>query len=162
VKYLKDNDQLKNISACFVDDGGTNWEGGLHVLDSQTQILGAATAPLNGVFWSATDQRFMDVNIRPGRRAGGGIAGGSSDHASFINAGVPGYFWDEVGRADYGFGWHTQNDKIELAIPEYLVQSSTCAAITAYNLACAPTLLPREPLPQKDEKKTEQSADATK
>jgi hypothetical protein len=62
---------------------------------------------------------------------------------SFVEKGVPGFFWDEVGRADYGFGWHTQNDKIGLAIPEYLQQSATCAAITAYNLACAPELLPR-------------------
>src|SRR5262249_54859667 len=127
---------------------------------SQSQIFGAATGPLNGIFWSDTDQRFLDVNIRPGRRAGGGIAGGSSDHASFQMAGVPGFFWDEAGPADYGFGWPTQNDKLELAIPESLVQSSTCAALTAYQLACAPTLLPREPLPQKDDKKSDQSASA--
>lgn len=162
VKYLKENDQLKNISAVFVDDGGTNFEGGLHVLDSQVPLMGAATAPVNGVFWSATDQRFLDVNIQPSRRAGGGIAGGSSDHASFQREKVPGFFWDEVGRADYGYGWHTQNDKIDLAIPEYLMQSSTCAAVTAYNLACAPSLLPREALPQKDEKKVDQSASLAK
>lgn len=153
VKQLKEADKLKNISAVFVDDGGTNFEGGLHILDSQLDIFGAATAPVNGVFWSATDNRFLDVNLQPGRRAGGGMAGGSSDHASFIAEGVPGYFWDEVGRADYPFGWHTQNDKLNLAIPEYLIQSSTCAAITAYNVACAPTLLPREPLPQNEDKK---------
>lgn len=69
---------------------------------------------------------------------------GSSDHASFNAVGVPGFFWDEVGRADYGYGWHTQYDKYEIAIPEYLMQSSTCVAVTAYNLACAETMLPRE------------------
>ncbi len=153
VKMLKEADKLKNISAVFVDDGGTNYEGGLHCIDSQVDFLGAATAPVNGVFWSSTDKRFLDVNIQPGRRMGGGISGGSSDHASFLAEKVPGYFWDEVGRADYGFGWHTQNDKLELAIPEYLIQSSTCAAVTAYNLACAPSLLPREPAPAKEDKK---------
>lgn len=160
VKELKEKDLLKNISAVFVDDGGTNFEGGLQCLDSQVEYLGAATAPINGVFWSSTDQRFLDVNIQPGRRMGGGISGGSSDHASFLAEKVPGYFWDEVGRADYPYGWHTQNDKLDLAIPEYLKQSSTCAAVTAYNLACAPAMLPREPLPQAEEKK-DTSASAT-
>ncbi|MFN0131410.1 MAG: M28 family metallopeptidase [Phycisphaerales bacterium] len=160
VKMLKEKDLLKNISACFVDDGGTNYEGGLQGIDSQVEFLAAATAPVNGVFYSPTDGKWLDVNIRAGRRMGGGMAGGSSDHASFLAAGVPGFFWDEVGRADYGYGWHTQNDKLNLAIPEYLMQSSTCAAVTAYNLACAPSLLPREPLkkPEAETKPEEKPA----
>jgi carboxypeptidase Q len=90
--------------------------------------------------------------VQASRRMGGGISGGSSDHASFLAAGVPGFFWDEVGRADYGYGWHTQHDKLDLAIPEYLIQSSTCSAVTAYNLACAPSLLPRpDPAPAGEE-----------
>src|SRR5687767_124252 len=108
-------------------------------------MLAAATAPVNGHFFDSKDNKPLDVNIQPSERAGGGMAGGSSDHASFLREGIPAFFWDEVGRADYFFGWHTQNDKLELAIPEYLKQSSTCAAITAYNLACAPNMLPREP-----------------
>ena len=51
--------------------------------------------------------------------------------------GVPGFFWDEIGRANYGYGWHTQFDRLDLAIPIYLRQSATATAITAYNLACA-------------------------
>lgn len=151
VRMLKEKDQLKNISACFVDDGGTNYQGGLQGIDSQVDFLAAATAPVNGVFYSPTDGKWLDVNIRAGRRMGGGMAGGSSDHASFLAQGVPGFFWDEVGRADYGYGWHTQHDKLNLAIPEYLIQSATCSAVTAYNLACAPTLLPREPLNKQPE-----------
>ncbi len=161
VKMLKEKDLLKNISACFVDDGGTNYEGGLQVMDSQLPFFAVATAPVNGQFWSSTDQRFLDVNLRPtNKRLTGRLAGGGSDHQSFVNAGVPGYFWDEVGRAEYGYGWHTQNDKLDLAIPEYLMQSSTCAAVTAYNMACAPTLLPRDPLAKPDEKKPDQAASA--
>ncbi|MEX2217895.1 MAG: M20/M25/M40 family metallo-hydrolase [Phycisphaerales bacterium] len=160
VKVLKEKGELEKISACFVDDGGTNYEGGLQCLDSQVSILAAATAPVNGVFYSETDKKHLDVNIRPSARAGGGMAGGSSDHASFQREGVPGFFWDEVGRADYQFGWHTQNDKLNLAIPEYLMQSSTCAAVTAYNLACAPSLLPRKPLPKEEEPKKDGAAEA--
>ena len=70
--------------------------------------------------------------------------GGGSDHASFNRVGIPGFFWDEIGRANYRHGWHTQNDKLDLAIEEYLMQSATNTAIVAYNLANAPELLPRE------------------
>lgn len=141
VRQLRESGELDRVSAVFVDDGGTNYEGGLACTADMMPMLAAATAPVTTTFPD------MPVNIRVVERAGGGIAGGSSDHASFLRAGVPGFFWDEVGRADYGHGWHTQHDRIDLAIPEYLVQSSTCAAVTAYNLACADTLLPRPPRP---------------
>ncbi len=135
-------DELANISAAFVDDGGTNYEGGIPAADFMVEYLAAATAPVNGVFYSETDGQFLDVNIRP---TGDKIdTHGGSDHAAFNRAGVPGFFWDEEGRADYGHGWHTQNDTLELAIEEYLVQSATNAAIVAYNLANAPGMLPRE------------------
>jgi len=142
-------DLLPRISAVFVDDGGTNYEGGLGVATQMVPMMAAATAPMNNWFYSETDSKFLNVNIK---NSGAKIAThGSSDHASFNAVGVPGFFWDETGRADYGFGWHTQNDKLELAIPEYLAQSATCMAVTAYNLACADTLLPRVEQPKKED-----------
>lgn len=135
-------EELANISAAFVDDGGTNYEGGIPAADFMVEYLAAATAPINGVFYSETDGEYLNVNIRP---TGDKIdTHGGSDHAAFNSVGVPGFFWDEVGRADYGYGWHTQNDRLDLAIEEYLMQSATNAAIVAYNLANAPELLPRE------------------
>jgi carboxypeptidase Q len=141
--YVERNgDQLDKISCVLVDDGGTNYEGGLGGTDAMLPMLANATAPINNVFYSETDGRYLNVNLHStGERLSGG---GGSDHASFNAVGVPGFFWDEVGRADYGYGWHTQYDRLDQAIPEYLMQSSTCAAVTAYNLACAPSLLPRE------------------
>lgn len=140
----KHKDELtKTVSACFVDDGGTNYEGGLKAVENMVPMLAAATAPVNAAFPD------MKVNVQTVRRM---PRGGASDHAAFNAVGIPGFFWDEVGRADYQYGWHTQHDKLDLAIPEYLVQSATCAAITAYNLACADTLLPRQaPLPEGEE-----------
>ncbi|MBC7834849.1 MAG: M20/M25/M40 family metallo-hydrolase, partial [Phycisphaerales bacterium] len=133
---------LANISAVFVDDGGTNYEGGLQCTDEMAPMLAAATAPVNNQFFDDTDQKYLNVNIQPrGKRM---PRTGGSDHASFVAKGIPGFFWDEEGRAEYGYGWHTQNDKLTLAIPTYLQQSATCAAITAYNLACAEQMLPRE------------------
>jgi hypothetical protein len=78
--------------------------------------------------------------------------GGASDHASFNRAGIPGFFWREDGTGgregkDYRFIHHTQHDTTRYAVPEYLVQSATCSAVTAYNLAMADEMLPRAPAP---------------
>ncbi len=157
VQSLSD-EELSKISAVFVDDGGTGYEAGIPAADFMVDYLAAATAPTDGRFYSDTDARYLDVNIRP---TGAKINTHSgSDHASFNKAGVPGFFWDEGGRADYGFGWHTQNDRLNLTVEEYLVQSATNAAVVAYNLANAPDLLPREgQVRQRTEQEREKNAD---
>jgi len=148
--------ELDRISAVFVDDGGTNYEGGLPAADYMVDYLAAASAPVNGQFFSQTDHDtamgdddpendfhagFMDINIRP---TGDSINTHSgSDHAPFNAVGVPGFFWDETGRANYRYAWHTQRDRLDQSIGEYLTQSSTNMAVVAYNLAMAPDLLPR-------------------
>lgn len=125
----------------FVDDGGTGYQAGVAAPTKMVDMLAAATAPINNVFWSIKDQKFLNANIKV---SGDSLRShGGSDHAAFNAVGVPGFFWDEGGRADYGFGWHTQNDKIDLAIEEYLRQSATNTAVTAYRLASAPEMLPR-------------------
>lgn len=134
-------EQRAKISAVFVDDGGTNHQGGIPVADNMVEFLAAATSWTNGHFYSEVDGKHMHVNIRPtGPRI---ETHGGSDHAAFNALGIPGFFWDEIGRANYSYGWHTQKDRLDLAIEEYLVQSATNSAITAYNLANAPALLPR-------------------
>ncbi|MGH7242452.1 MAG: M20/M25/M40 family metallo-hydrolase [Phycisphaerales bacterium] len=134
-------DDLAGISAVFVDDGGTGYQAGVQAANVQVEMLAAASAPMNNVFFSRFDKKFLNVDIKDT----GDVmkSHGGSDHASFNQAGVPGFFWEEGGRAEYGFGWHTQNDKIGLAIEEYLIQSATNSAVVAYRLGCAPSLLPR-------------------
>lgn len=128
-------DKLPRISAMFNDDGGTNYQGGLPAAEQMVPYLAAATAPVNQAFPT------MTVNIRPtGKKI---ETHASSDHAAFNAVGVPGFYWDEVGMADYGYGWHTQHDRFNLAIEEYLTQSAVNSAVVAYQLACAPELLPR-------------------
>ncbi len=146
--YARDltDEQRSKISAVFVDDGGTNHQGGIPVADNMVDYLAAATSWTNGHFYSAVDGKDMVVNIRPtGPRI---ETHGGSDHAAFNALGIPGFFWDEIGRANYSYGWHTQKDRLDQAIEEYLVQSATNSAITAYNLANAPSLLPRSAPPE--------------
>ncbi len=132
--------ELDRISAVFVDDGGTNSQGGLNCVPDMLPMLAAATAPVNGLFVDDVTGEPLRVDLKVDDKF---EQTGGSDHASFIAVGVPGFFWREVGRAEYGYGWHTQNDRLNLAVERYLSQSSVCSAITAYNLACAPTMLPR-------------------
>jgi hypothetical protein len=142
VQAQKDN--WNKIVACFVDDGGTDFQGGIPAADDMLPMLKAATQWTNAAFASDADQMGGTgklVNLRPtGPRY---RSGGGSDHAAFNEVGIPGFFWDEIGRSDYQFGWHTQNDRFNLAIPEYLIQSATNSALVAYQLACAPDMLPR-------------------
>ena len=131
-------DELDKISAVFVDDGGTNYQGGLTCIASMEPMLREAQAPMAGVFPDMPFEIKVETRIPQG---------GGSDHAPFNRVAVPGFFWFETGRANYRYVHHTQHDKLEQVIPEYLVQSSVNSAIMAYNIACAPTLLPRDKPP---------------
>lgn len=140
VESLSEEERAR-ISACFVDDGGTNYQGGLVCIESMADMLRQATAPVTVAFPEMPVE--IIVNERMPR-------GGGSDHASFNAVGIPGFFWDERGTGgregkDYRFIHHTQHDTPRYAVPEYLMQSAVSSAVTAYNLACADELLPRQP-----------------
>ncbi|HXH62012.1 MAG TPA: M20/M25/M40 family metallo-hydrolase [Fimbriimonadaceae bacterium] len=129
-------DEMPNISAVLVDDGGTDYWGGLVCIESMKPMLQQAIDPVVAAF-PELPMALRVVDKMP--------QGGGSDHASFNAVGVPGFFSIETGVADYRYIHHTQHDKIESAINAYLVQSSVAEAVTAYNLACADGLLPRQP-----------------
>lgn len=135
-------EELSRISAAFVDDGGTNYQGGLVCIDTMEGMLETALAPAVEAF-----PEFDILNVVRDSMP----RGGASDHASFNRKGVPGFFWIEKGMGgredkNYGFIHHTQHDTPRYAVEEYLVQSATTSAVTAYNLAMADELLPREEL----------------
>ncbi len=149
-----------NISAVFVDDSGTNREASLTCAPEMEPMLRQAVEPMN--------YAFSDVPIELIVRDGGGLrgGGGGSDHASFIAVGIPGFFWGKSGRADYRYAWHTQNDKFDQGIPEYLIKNATVSALAAYVVGSADTLLPRPaPEPEADAEATPEpvaGADAAK
>lgn len=130
--------ELDKISAVLVDDGGTNYSGGLVCIESMKDMLERAVAPLNEAFPDLP----CTIRVQNAMPRGGG-----SDHASFNARGVPGFFWNETGVADYNYVHHTQHDNIAAAINAYLVQSSVAAAVTSFNIACADSMLPRAPAP---------------
>ena len=136
--YVKmHKDELDKISAVLVDDGGGNYQGGYSCLPQMQSMLEAAIQPSLKAFPDMPQAITLVNGSRMPR-------GGGSDHAPFNAVGVPGFFTKETGKLDYTFVHHTQHDRFETIIPEYLVQSGTNHAIVSYNLACADTLLPRE------------------
>ena len=123
------------VDQVLVDDGGTNYQGGYVGLESQRPFFEAAFAPVVAAF-PDMPQKYTGGD-RQQRPVG-------SDQDSFNQVGVPGFFTVETGRSNYGFVHHTQNDRFDQAIPEYLVQSSTNHAAVSFYLASLPGLLPRQ------------------
>ena len=130
----KHRKEMDKISAVLNDDGGSNYQGGYQGIEAMKPMMEKAFAPTVRAFPNLP----MEFSVQAAMPSGG-----SSDHAPFNWVGVPGFFTIEKGKQDYGFVWHTQNDRYEYAVPEYLIQSSTNHAVVALNLAQADTLLPR-------------------
>ena len=128
-------DELPKISGAFVHDMGTNYLSGLYCTPAMEADIEKAFAPVKTL---NPDEFPFKINVRNGLPQGGG-----SDHASFRAKGVPGFFWNQAGRAEYGHTWHTQNDKFEAAIPEYQQHSSMVVALGAWGLANLDGLLDR-------------------
>lgn len=128
-------DVAKNVSAVFVHDGGTNYVSGIRCTE-------AMVPDFEKIFAAAMDlderTPFEIVTIPTIRPTGG------SDHVSFIQVGVPGFFWNQAGRATYRNTHHTQFDTYETVVPEYQKHSSIVIALGALGTANLDHLLPRE------------------
>jgi carboxypeptidase Q len=130
----KHKDEMAKYSACLVHDGGTNYVSGIAGMKEMHSQLETVFAPVMDMDPS------MPFKIRdiPAFHPIG------SDHESFTAVGVPGFFWDQAGRAHYMHTHHTQYDTYDAAIPEYQMHSAVVIATGALGLADLPTLLTRE------------------
>ncbi len=133
--YVKAHrDLMPKISAVLVHDGGTNYLSGIGATKAMMSDIERAFAPVIGLD-AAMPFTIREVN---------GLRGGGSDHASFLAAGVPGFFWGQAGKANYTHTHHTQYDTYDTAIPEYQKHSSLVAALGAVGIANLDNLLSRE------------------
>jgi carboxypeptidase Q len=135
--------EMEKVSAVFNHDTGTNWAQGLSVTRAMADQLGPVFAHVNALL-KAPDASWTDpvFDLRVVPRVAGG---GGSDHASFIAAGVPGLDWSLKGRSNYfNHTWHTQWDRIEVAIGEYQRHTATVIAMAALGTANLPDLLDRK------------------
>jgi carboxypeptidase Q len=67
-----------------------------------------------------------------------------TDHLSFLPYGVPGFNFDQISRG-YNHTHHSQTDTYDKAVEGDLKQAAAVMAVTAFELAQLPQLLPRGP-----------------
>ncbi|HLB82667.1 MAG TPA: M20/M25/M40 family metallo-hydrolase [Gemmatimonadales bacterium] len=67
---------------------------------------------------------------------------GGTDHLSFLPYGVPGFNFNQLERG-YNHTHHSQSDTYDMAIPGDLMQASAVMAVSAYELANLPGMIPR-------------------
>ena len=66
---------------------------------------------------------------------GGFPRGAGTDHASYLSKGIPGFQCSKAGPQNYGYIWHTTEDRFENTVPEGIVQMSTGMSLFVYSLA---------------------------
>ncbi len=134
--YVKAHkDLMPKISAVLVHDGGTNYLSG----------IGATEAILSDFEQVFTPVKELDPKFKFAVSKVAGLRGGGSDHASFLDADVPGFFWGQRGgTAKYQHTHHTQFDTYDAAIPDYQKHSALVVAMGAYGIANLDHLLSRE------------------
>jgi carboxypeptidase Q len=128
--------ELEKISAVLVHDGGTNYCAGINANPPMVEDFKKIFEPVTN----------LDPEMPFGVKEVKGLSPGSSDHDSFLAAGVPGFFWNQKGKANYTHAHHTQYDTFDQAIPQYEKNSSIVIAVGALGIANLPQLLSRENL----------------
>jgi carboxypeptidase Q len=132
-EYVKAHqNDLENISAVLVHDTGTGrvLTLGLHDNYQDRELVDQVLAPLR-------DLKLQEPSMA---RSYG------TDHLSFDNAGVPGFFCIQDS-AEYRLTHHSQSDTFDKVWKDDLNQGAQVLAAWAYNTAQLPVMLPRRPLP---------------
>jgi len=124
-------DELPRISAAIVHDTGTGRVLTISLMRNYQaqEVMSKVISPLRSLGLVELSQRWMT----------------GSDHATFNEAGVPGFFFIQE-PAQYFQTHHTQADTFDQAHEADLVQGAQVMAAVAYNIAQLPELLPRKPV----------------
>jgi len=122
--------ELAKISGVFVHDSGTGrvLSIGLQGNYQVREVMDRVVAPLREV-------GLLELSLR---------SGFGTDHASFNDAGVPGFYCLQD-PAEYRKTHHSQSDTFERVWKDDLVQGAQVLAVWAYNVAQWPEMLPRRP-----------------
>lgn len=123
--------EMPNVQAVLVLDNGTGMITGMALQgrNDEAQLWTDLLAPVASL---------GAAKVREGNKGG-------TDHLSFIPYGVPGWNYDQETRG-YNHTHHSQVDTYDHAVPGDLRQASAVMAVTAYELANLPALLPRGPV----------------
>ena len=127
---------LDKISAVLVHDTGTGrvLTLGLHDNYQAREIVDQVLAPLG-------ELKLFEPSM---------VRAFGTDHASFDDVGVPGFFCIQNG-AEYAKTHHSQSDTFDKVWKDDLNQGAQVLAAWAYNTAQLPDMLPRRPVAPKPE-----------
>lgn len=141
--YVRDHaDELARTSIVLNHDGGGTFLAGLDATYAMLPDMQPLAERLRGL-----DARrpFELREVEALRNSG------DSDHAPFVGAGVPAFFWKQSER-DYTFVHHTQNDTFANVPLDEVRHSSKVVMLAALHFANLDRLLDRtdmEPLPRR-------------
>lgn len=123
-------DELPKISGALIHDTGTGRVVSISLMRNyqDREVMEGVVAPLRSLGLLELSERWMT----------------GSDHASFDEAGVPGFYCVQE-PAFYFQTHHTQADTFDQAHEADLVEGAQVMAAWAYNVAQLPDLLPRKP-----------------
>jgi carboxypeptidase Q len=123
---------LAKISAVLVHDTGTGrvLALGLHDNYQDREIVDQVLAPLG-------ELKLLEASM---------VRSFGTDHASFNDAGVPGFFCIQ-NMAEYSKTHHSQSDTFDKIWKDDLNQGAQVLAAWAYNTAQLPNMLPRREMP---------------
>ena len=140
-EYVKAHkNELEKISAVLVHDTGTGrvLTLGLHDNYQDREIVDQVLAPLR-------ELKLLEPSMA---RSFG------TDHASFDEVGVPGFFCIQEHGGIFELTHHSQSDTFDKVWKDDLNQGAQVLAAWAYNTAQLPEMLPRRPLPYQPAQKT--------
>jgi len=125
-------DELGKTSAALIHDTGTGRVTSISLMRNyqDREVMDKVVAPMRPLGLLELTERWMT----------------GSDHASFDEAGVPGFYCVQD-PAQYFQTHHTQADTFDMAHEADLVEGAQVMAAWAYNVAQLPDLLPRHAAP---------------
>lgn len=134
--FVADNPEIvKGIQAVFNQDNGTgrviniNGQGFVNAYDYIGRWL-------NAVPKNVREHIKTDFPGMPG--------GGGSDHASFVAAGVPGFFLSSLNWGYFGYTWHTTKDTYDKIVFDEVKNNVILTATLAYMASEDPEFTSRE------------------
>ena len=139
--------EADSIQAVLVLDNGTGAITG-QALQNHPELAGLWHALLAPVASLGAD------SVREASKSG-------TDHLSFLPYGVPAFNFDQLPRG-YSHTHHSQTDTYDKAVAGDLKQAAAVMAVTAYELANLPELLPRGPSFEPETVPTRPSAAVTR
>jgi len=123
--YVRDHaDELERISIVLNHDQGANYLRGITATEAMHPTFEAVFAPV----FDLDPERPFSIELVDG------ISGGASDHAPFVQAGVPAFHWKQEWDG-YTYVHHTQHDSFDEIELDDLRHSVLVIAIAAHGFA---------------------------